>query len=385
MRSSKGDTQGVLRLAAGMWAAGERAGAVELLEDASLAVPEAVVYSAALGAAAEGVADYSAARRHYVRFLSTTQGSDLGDLVATRLHAIRNETSDSVVSDLRLRAAVAGRGTDPTFTVALLPLRPVDSAPELSSFAMAATEVLSTELRGRAPYTLLDWEMSEEARRLVGPRDAALVAQSVGDIVHAHVVVWGDISPAPGDSVEFALYALRQDGDRREFLLRGSLAAPRSTFVQERDPFESMVWQMILGLYDGTLGTAAPEASSPGPSATDAFLALGEGLIALNGGDRSAALEDLHRARDLWPGLPSVQARIEQIEDLEAVERSPTLPFADEIVEHARRGEAIARLLGSDGLGTLTGVAGRPGVEESLGLDEVGAQLYADILIEAGP
>ena len=290
---SRTDLESRFRLAAGLWAQGDRAGAETFLREAAAESPEEPLYVAALGAITEADGGYANAREAYLEFLGRSEGSGVTRAVEERLHLMRGETAATLAREAMVRGTPVAHGVDTAQAVVLLPLRaPQD--PDLAGLAAAITELLSLDLESRPPFRVLSWETTAALARALSPAPATEAdARALGMVLGAHRVVRGEIRRAPGDSLVVDLEASIVDGDRIIPITRDSVLVPLDSYGESRGAVTERTREILVGGGPLTLPTGYFGRSDA--VSTDALQSMGEGLLLAESGDRPVARAMLER------------------------------------------------------------------------------------------
>ena len=380
---SRSDTEAVLRLSSGLWRTGERTEARDLLEGARAEMPEALEYTAALAVMAEGEGDYMGARTEYLRFLQTAGLTRLARSFAERTHHLRGLTADPLAQELVEGGRTLDHGRDPSFVLALPRIQAPPGDDDLARFAIMATELLLRDLRARR-FTVLDWELSEAVRnRVASGLPVPSVTQRMAEHLSARVVVTGAVQSAGQDSVSIDLAVLRMDDLGTGLVATDTLTLGLAPYAPDRSRLATRVIEMASGAEEGVLAPAELEiADFTSRAALDR---LGAALLRITAGDGPGAREELVEGARLAPEFGPIQERLDQVDALAAIERSATLPFAEDILAFSRSAERTRRVVGSaDRAWRTAGPLERGGVGEVLGLDRVGAQVFLDLVIRIG-
>ncbi len=380
---SRGDVESRLRLAAGLWAQGNRSGAERLLIDAQNVSPEETLYTAALGVVAEASGSYESARALYLAFLDRSAQSAVGDRVAERLRLTRAETATSVVREALATGQAWAHGVDTARAVSILPLRAVGPDPTLRGLAAAATDLLTTDLATQAPFQPLDWEVSAVANRaLAPPGGGATDVRAASALLGSHRIVRGEVRRTGADSVVFLIEAYWVDDDAISVVAGGSVRMGLESYAQSRGSVAERVWELLVGGGPDMLPPTyfPPNATVP----TEAVIAMGDALLLVETGDRPAAQARLEDARELAPDWPPLLAHIARLQALDEFQASMSLPLAEEMVGLARREAARAALAAGASAGPAGPGSTRHGVGEAFGLDRLGSQVWIDVVIERG-
>jgi TolB-like protein len=378
---SSADAESVLRLAAGLWAEGDRIGARQVLEAARAQNPDEPVYVATLGVVAESVGEYEAARDLYAAFIDGTRASALSFVLTERLRVTRGETAPEVAASVVASGGPLDHRLGSEFVVAVVPFEAAESDPELAALALAATELLASDLESREPFRVIPWEITDLTERAVNPGESPLFdAQTLTSLLGAQQVVWGEVRRAPGDSLVLRINASWTEAGGTTPIFGGDeIRVGLETFSEDRSALTERTFELLIGGERGSL--ESDYFGSPSTASTSALVAFGEGLSGLLAGDRPGALASLQQAQVLAPEFPPLRARIAQLEALDAFETSRTLPLAEDILGLARR-LAATDALTRDGFGDVSPT--RHGIGEALGLDRLGSQGFIDIVIQLG-
>ncbi|MDX1495868.1 MAG: hypothetical protein R3253_17485, partial [Longimicrobiales bacterium] len=290
MERSLSDAPAIVRLVAGHWSVGDTAEAEQLTRRAIAANPGNAALRVAQGLVAEGQGDHALARDQYLAFLRSTGSSSLADAVLQRIDAMRGETAEPIVARLLETGAVLSHGQDASLVVAIPRVSTESDDPEATVLAAAATEMLVADLRRRA-LAVLDWEISEAARRRLAStsadelraRMAALLSASVVDVRMERI---------PGDSLAFDVSFHGRGTEGRPTVRTSEVRLPFDAYPATRHGLTDRVLELVLG---AEVGSIVADSVGAETASLSGFLALGEGIVALEAGDWTRARDRLRQ------------------------------------------------------------------------------------------
>lgn len=321
---------------------GRYAEARVLLEDLVDRLPGDPALPVLLGIADQELGDVQAARNRYVAYRESHGGGPLVEHSQIRLDMVE---AAALREDVRALLAREGSPAAPRVTtrVLVLPFARSGDDAQAEAESTALTALLTAHLRTRSwlpaddrfVRLLLD-EMDLPPARLgelsVGLRLARLTTAG-------HVVQMRSTSLVP-DSVRWDVTVTGVAAD-------GGLSIEHLALVGDAQRTLEMEQRMASMLLE-VMGPAseADEAAESHTGSIDALRLFGRGVLALDRGETSEALEAFERARAIDPDFEEAGALVRRLQAVLALEERP---LDAELVEVARVGERIraVALLGS--------------------------------------
>ncbi len=264
-----------------------------------------------LGLANEAMEDWGGAREAYSRYLDVGKWDPLKDELRERLLLmVRRELQTEARAALAQEARLTTAAPQPR-TVAVFPFRLISDNQDLLPLQVAMADMMITDLSLSNALTVLERTqiqslLDEMALTETGYTSAATGARA-GRMLRSEHVVQGALTTLGTD-------ALRMDADVLNTVRAQSAGAIRAEDLLEDlfDMEKDAVFQ-VLDILGAELTPAEREAINNNRAENLlAFLAYGQGLMAMDRGDYQEAQDFFRQAASLDPGYaPAVQAEIE--------------------------------------------------------------------------
>lgn len=281
-----------------------------------------------LGLANESLEDWTAARGAYSSYLDVGQWGPLREDVRKRLLLIvRNELRAEAQAALSREAEIAGEPPEPR-TVAVFPFRLISDNEGLLPLQVALADMMITDLTISNALTVLERTqiqslLNEMALTEAGYADPATGARA-GRLLHSEHVIQG------------VLTTLGQDELRFDAEVMNTQRAESAGSVSDQDQLaaifdmEKNVVFQVLDVLGATLTPAEREAINENRAENIlAFLAYGQGLMAMDRGDFQDAADLFQEAASLDPGFDAASQAGAEAESLEDASQTSTSDIQD--------------------------------------------------------
>ncbi len=264
-----------------------------------------------LGLANEAMEDWGGAREAYSRYLDVGKWDPLKNELRERLLLmVRRELQAEAQTALAQEAQLTMAAPRPR-TVAVFPFRLISDNQDLLPLQVAMADMMITDLSLSNALTVLERTqiqslLDEMALTETGYTSAATGARA-GRMLRSEHVVQGALTTLGTD-------ALRMDAD-----VLNTVRAQSAGYIQSEDLLEALfdmekeVVFQVLDVLGAELTPAEREAINNNRAENLlAFLAYGQGLMAMDRGDYQAAQDFFQQAASLDPGYAAaVEAEIE--------------------------------------------------------------------------
>jgi tetratricopeptide (TPR) repeat protein len=296
--------------------------ALSRLSEAIEAGSDAAATFLYLGLANEALEDWGAARSAYTQYLDVGKWDPLREQIERRLVLIvRNELKAGARAAIAQEAQLA---TQPPLarSVAVFPFQLVSENQDLLPLQVAMADMMITDLSISNALTVLERTqiqslLDEMAMTDAGYTDASSGARA-GRLLQAEHVVQGALTTLGDDNLQFDANVLNT--------VQGSSAGALSAqdALEGLFDMEKEIVFQVIDVLGAQLTPAEREAINENRSENLlAFLAYGQGLVALDNGDFDGAQQLFQQAANLDPGFDMADARASEASDLsDATSRS---------------------------------------------------------------
>ncbi|HUF12640.1 MAG TPA: tetratricopeptide repeat protein [Longimicrobiales bacterium] len=331
--ANPGDADALTLLGVAYQAAGRHEDAAATLGRAIETGAARVVASLYLGVSLEALERWQDARDAYTAYLAAGTGAaddgavdgdaELRRDVERRIALVDRELLE--VDARRLleqEAELSGQPAEPR-SVAVFPFRVVTDDPRFEPLQLALADMVTTDLSIPGVLVLLERAriqavVREMALSLAGYAEPATGAR-VGRLMRAEHVVQGSVTVLPEERVRLEMAVL--DAGRRE---RTGGAEDEGALTAIFDAEKRLVFAVFDAL--GVPLTAAEREAIEENRARNllAFLAYGEGLMAMERGDYAAAAAAFGQAAQLDPGFQAAEVHQQEAAELQQAAQTST-------------------------------------------------------------
>ena len=281
-----------------------------------------------LGLSNESLEDWGGAREAYTTYLDVGNWGPLKDDLEDRLLLIvRNELQSAAQAALAREAELATEAPEPR-TVAVFPFRLVSDNEDLAPLRVALADMMITDLAISNALTVLERTqiqslLNEMALSEAGYADPATGARA-GRLLRSEHVVQGVLTTLGQENIQFDAEVMN------------TVQAQSAGSISDQDQLESifemekgLVFQ-ILDVLGAALTPAEREAINENRAENIlAFLAYGEGLMAMDRGDFQAASDLFQQAASLDPTFDAAQSATTEAQSLDNAAETTTAQIQD--------------------------------------------------------
>jgi len=290
-----------------------------------------------LGLTNEEMEDWTAAREAYTEYLGLGQWDPLRERVERRLVLIvRKELQAQARNAIAQESELSTRPPEPR-TVAVFPLALVSEDEGLIPLQVAMADMMITDLSISNALTVLERTqiqtlLDEMAMTEAGYTDPGSGARA-GRLLRAEHVVQGALTTLGDEQLRFDADVVNTETTSTA----GELSAQDQ--MQALFDMEKEIVFQVLDALGAQLTPAEREAINENRSESIlAFIAYGQGLMALDDGDYDAAQDFFQQAADVDPGFDAAGDRAAEADILAEAEATTTDEVATEGIAETGRG-----------------------------------------------
>jgi tetratricopeptide (TPR) repeat protein len=309
-----------------------------------------------LGLTNESLEDWAAARSAYTRYLDVGKWDPLREELERRLVLIvRNELKSQARTAIAQEAELS---TQPPLarSVAVFPFRLVSENEDLLPLQVALADMMITDLSISNALTVLERTqiqslLDEMAMTDAGYTDAASGARA-GRMLQAEHVVQGALTTLGDDNLRFDADVL----NTAQGSSAGSLSA--QDLLEGLFDMEKEIVFQVIDVLGAQLTPAEREAINENRSENIlAFIAYGQGLVAMDNGEFDAAQQFFQQAAELDPGFGMADTKVGEASDLSDATSRTTDDVAT--AGSAEVGGGVTGVADANAVGNTEGVLAR--------------------------